>query len=295
MTNQPAPPPSLLALPGEEAETLITTSRQWPAKRQDILRRVEPLLQETPRTLSPLDPRVLAQEDRGDHVEQQVRYGVEIHETCTATLLLPKPLAHRQPAVLCCPFNGESSTSALGKELAKRHFVVLMPHERKLSAGKTLWDHQRGLDFLCHLDAVDSDRLAAIGQGYGGANAILLTAFDHRIKAGAAACAYEPLAVAEPGAWAGFLAVGEPPVCEWAEVLGLIAPRAFHYTYAVEDEVFPHGEAVRDDMIELGRLYDLLGCRDKFSTFEIPAGHGYPTAARREAYSLFRRVLQDRR
>lgn len=295
MTNSSSQPPPLLALPGEQGETLITTSRQWPAKRQDILRRVEPLVQDAPRALAPLEPQVLAQEDKGDFIEQQVRYGVEIHETCTATLLLPKPLAHRQPAVLCCPYDGESTAATLGKELVKRRFVVLSPHERKLSAGKALWDHQRGLDFLCHLDAVDSDRLAVIGQGYGGANAILLAAFDHRIKAGAAACAYEPLAVAEPGAWAGFLEVGEPPVFEWAEVLGLIAPRAFHYTYALQDEALPHGEAVRDDMIELGRLYDLLGCRDKFSTFEAPEGHGYPTAARREAYAVLKRVLQDRR
>jgi len=294
MKPTPTPPP-LLVLPGAQGDTLITTSRQWPAKRQDILRRVEPLVQDAVRTLPPLEPQVLAQEDRGDFVEQQVRYGVGIHESCTATLLLPKPLAHRQPAVLCCPYDGAGTSATLGKELVKRRFVALLPHERKLSAGKALWDHQRGLDFLCHLDAVDSDRLAAIGQGQGGANAIILAAFDHRIKASAAACAYEPLAAAESASSSGVLEVGTPPVLDWVELLALIAPRAFHYTYALQDEQCPHGEAVREDMIELGRLYDLLGCRDKFSSFESPDGHGYPTAARREAYGLFKRVLQDRR
>jgi len=291
---QPSPPP-LLTLRQDSGDTLVSTSRQWPAKRQDILRRVEPLLQDAPRVIPPLDPQVLAQEDRGDFVEQQVRYGVAVRETCTATLLLPKPLSHRQPAVLCCPFDGANSGAVLGKELVKRRFVVLLPHERRLTAGQALWDHQRGLDFLCHLDAVDSDRLATIGQGHGGANAILLAAFDHRIKASAAACAYEPFHVSSVEAWAGFLEPGDPPACEWVEILGLIAPRAFHYALAVQDETFPHAEAVRDDMIELGRLYDLLGCRDKFSTFESAEGHGYPIAARREAYALLKRVLQERR
>jgi hypothetical protein len=288
-------PPPLLALPGAQGDTLIMTSRQWPAKRQEILRRVEPLLADVSRTVPPLEPQVLAQDDRGDFIEQQVRYGAEIHETCTATLLLPKPLSHRQPAVLCCPYDGANTSATLTKELVKRRFVVLAPHERKLPAGKALWDHQRGLDFLCHLDAVDSDRLATIGQGRGGANAIILSAFDHRIKAGAAACAYAPTAVAAPEVWSGFLEAGEPPVCDWIEILALTAPRAFHYTYALQDETLPHSEAVRNDMIELGRLYDLLGCRDKFSTFESPDGHGYPTAARREAYGVLKRVLQDRR
>ncbi len=295
MTNQPSPPPPLLTLRQEEGDTLIATSRQWPAKRRDILRRVEALLQDAPRTIPPLDPQLLAQEDQGDFLEQQVRYGVEIHETCTATLLLPKPVAHRQPAVLCCPYDGASTTTTMARELVKRRFVVLSPHERRAPAGRALWDHQRGLDFLCHLDAVDSDRLAAIGQGHGGANAILLAAFDHRIKASAAACAYAPFGVGGAEPWQGFLAPGEPPVCEWVEIIGLIAPRAFHYTWALQDEVFPHSEAVADDMIELGRLYDLLGCRDKFSVFESPEGHGYPIAARREAYGLFKRILQDRR
>jgi dienelactone hydrolase len=292
MSSHPLP---LLTFRDQHGDSLISTSRQWPPKRQDILRRLEALVADRERMIPPLDPQVLLQDDQGDYLEQQVQYGVELGETCGGTLLLPKPLSHRQPAVLCCPYDGPTTAATVARELAKRGFVVLTPHERKHPLAKALWDHQRGLDLLCHLDAVDSDRLAAIGQGRGGLNALLLAAYDHRVKAIAAACAYEPREPGRMELWEGHLGTGQPPVFAWVEVLALIAPRAFHYTYASHDEALPAAGGVEDDMIELGRLYDLLGCRDKFSTFVSPEGHGYPTAARREAYAVLKRVLKDRR
>jgi dienelactone hydrolase len=324
-------PPPLLTLREAGGEVRITTSRRWPAKRADILRRFEPLLGEMPPTVPPLHPQVLSQEDQGDYLLQQVQYPVEPGEHCPAWLLLPKPVAHRQPAILCC--HGDvpqgkdepagikgDRTLALARDLVKRGFVALAPDclgHGERSAGvpdrpglgaKILWDHQRGLDFLCHLDAVDSDRLGAIGHGFGGMNAVMLGTFDHRIKVLAASGAYEPFAVdTDPRRWCrpgphsylpaltAFLDRGQPPPFEWIELWALVAPRAFHYTYAREDEDLPHAAAVQEDMIDLGRVYDLLGCRGKFGTFEAPDGRGYPTPARREAYAVMKQTLQDGR
>lgn len=292
MSSDQAIPP-LLTLRDARGETLVSTSRQWPAKRRDILRRVAPAF-EYSAPVPPLDPQAPLQVEREGFVEQRVGYHAEIGRLQQGTLYLPLPLAHRQPAVLCCVGDGNTAAT-IGKELAKRKFVALLPDQGGgEGAAKTLWSHQRALDFLCHLDAVDSDRLAAIGQGLGGANALILTAFDHRIKAVAAACAYEPFVVGG-GRLNGPLQLPPSPPFEWVELLGLIAPRAFHYTHALKDEHLPHVEAVREDLVELGRLYDLLGCREKFSIFESPDGHGYPTAARREAYAVFKRVLQEGR
>jgi dienelactone hydrolase len=329
MTPSTTPPP-LLTLRQDDGETLITTSRRWPVKRADILARFEPILGPLPHNIPFLQPQVLAQDDQDGYVQQKVQYPVETGEQCSAWLLLPKPLAHRQPAILCChdavaqgkdePAGVKGDrTLALGRDLVKRGFVALCPdsvgHGERAeyrgpgsACGKMLWDHQRGLDFLCHLDAVDSDRLGAIGHGFGGMNAVLLGAFDHRVKVLAASGAYEPFAVdADPRRWcrpgpraylpalADYFDRGQPPPFEWLELLALVAPRAFHYTYALKDEVFPHAAAVQDDMIDLGRLYDLLGCRDKLTVIETPDGRAYPTAARREAYGVMKQTLQDGR
>lgn len=294
MTNHTAPP-ALLTLRTADGDSLIATSRQWPAKRRDILRRLQSLVQDGPAGIPPLNPQPLVQVERDRFVEQRVGYAVQVGEIRNATLLLPWPLEHRQPAVVCCAGEG-NAPATIARKLAKRGYVVLIPDERpEATAAETLWEYQRALDFLCHLDAVDSDRLAAMGQGPGGLTAILLAAFDHRIKALAAACAYQPVAAAGRPGWlqAFEQQISEP--FEWVEVLALVAPRAFHYTYAMQDETLPAGEAVREDMIELGRLYDLLGTRDKFSFHEHPGEHGYPVAAQREALAMFKRILQDRK
>lgn len=256
------------------------------------MKRVEQALGPQPWDVPPLEPQLLAQVERDRYIEERVSYPVEAGHIREATLFLPQPLAYRRPAVLCCP--GEDNMAyVLARELVAQGFVALVPDEPKeIGRARRLWEHQRGLDFLCHLDAVDSDQLATIGLGTGGLSAILLAAFEHRIKACAAACAYEPFYVAENPAQNSErygVAAGQ---FEWLEVLALIAPRAFHYTFAQKDELFPHAEAVREDMIELGRLYDLLGCREKFSFYESPNGHGYPPAARREAVALFKSVFQ---
>ncbi|MEN6302839.1 MAG: dienelactone hydrolase family protein [Armatimonadia bacterium] len=330
--------PDLLALRSAAEDSAILTSRQWPAKRRDIIRRLEPLLGEMPAEAPPLRPQVLGQTDEPKYLLQKVEYRVEAGETCRAWLLMPRPLAHRQPAIVCCHQRVERGKDelagvqghrqlALAKELAGRGFVCLAPdcltagervypgrgafeatpyyeqHPSSSLMGKMLWDHQRALDFLCMLDAVDSDRLGVIGHGLGGQNAIMLAAFDHRVKVAGASCAYAPFAADEkPERWGdylpglkGYFERGEHPPFLWVEALALLAPRAFHYTYALEDSVYPAGRAVAEDMLKLGRLYDLLGCRQKFIYHEHPGDHEYPKAAREEAYRLFKAVLQDGR
>lgn len=335
--------PDLLALREEGHDVSIVTSRQWPAKRRDILARFEAILGQPPPSAPPLQPEVLSAEDMGAYLLQKVSYQVEPGEFCRAWLLLPKPLSHRQPAVLCChqtvpqgkdePAGISGSRGlALAKELVGRGYVCLAPdtitsgervypgrepfdtapfHERRpqwSALGKMLWDHQRALDFLALLDAVDSDRLAVIGHSLGGENAIVLGAFDHRVKVIAASCAYTPFSVdPAPERWCrDHWFVYLPRLCEtirqrqhppfmWSEVLALLAPRAFHYSYALQDEIFPNSEAVETDMLKLGRLYDLLGCRAKFAYHQDSGEHRYPRPAREAAYRMLKATLIEGR
>lgn len=335
--------PDLLAWREEGQDVAILTSRQWPAKRRDILARLEKLMGQPPEAAPPLQPEVLSQEDMGGYLLQKVSYQVEPGEFCPAWLLLPKPLAHRQPAVLCChqtvpqgkdePAGVSGSRGmAVAKELVGRGYVCLAPdtiaagertyqghepfdtapfyerHPQWSALGKMLWDHQRALDFLALLDAVDSDRLAVIGHSLGGHNAILLGAFDHRVKMTAASCAYTPFSVdPTPERWCGeerfvylpalceTIGNGQHPPFTWLEVLALLAPRAFHYSYALEDELFPNSEAVEGDMLKLGRLYDLLGCRQKFAYHQDAGAHRYPRPAREAAYRMVKATLVEGR
>lgn len=335
--------PDLLSHREHGQDSAILTSRQWPAKRRDILARLQSVMGESPETLVPLEPEVLGQEDMGGYILQKVRYQVGPGERCPAWLLLPKPLSHRQPAVLCChqtvPQGKDEPAGisgargmALARELVGRGYVCLAPdsiaagertcggcepfdtaqfserHPSWSALGKMLWDHQRGLDFLCMLDAVDSDRLAAIGHGLGGGNAIILGAFDHRVKVTAASCAYSPFpSQATPDQWCTqswlnylprlreSLEEGQRLPFAGVEVLALLAPRAFHYSYAVEDECFTGSDKISGDMTKLGRLYDLLGCRQKFAYHEDPGPHRYPRPAREAAYRLLKATLVEGR
>ena len=323
----------LLSIREHGRETAILTSRQWPAKRRDILARLQSVMGEPPASVVPLEPEVLSQEDMGGYLLQKVRYQVDSGDLCPAWLLLPKPLSHRQPAVICCHqavpqgkdepagVSGERGL-ALAKELVGRGYVCLAPdttaagervcagcepfdtsqfherHPRWSALGKMLWDHQRGLDFLCMLDAVDSDRLAVIGHGLGGGNAVILGAFDHRVKITAASCAYSPSeAPAVPQArchqsWSNYLPTlrGHHSAIAPVEVLALLAPRAFHYSYALEDKAVTDSAAIGSDLTRLGRLYDLLGCRQKFGYHQDPGPRRYARPAREAAYRMLKAI-----
>ena len=332
--------PDLLSIREQGQDGAILTSRQWPAKRRDILARLHSAMGQPPETVVPLAPEVLSQEDMGAYILQKVRYQVEPGERCPAWLLLPKPLSHRQPAVLCChqmvPQGKDEPAGisgcrglALARELVGRGYVCLAPdaltagervcpegepfdlrqfHERHpnwSALGKMLWDHQRGLDFLCMLDAVDSDRLAVIGHSLGGGNAIILGAFDHRIKITAASCAYSPSETQAQRcrqSWFNYLPARRESLTEreslpfaGVELLALLAPRPFHYSYALEDQCFAGSDAVSVDMTKLGRLYDLLGCRQKFAYHQDPGPHRYPRPAREAAYRLFKAAMIEGR
>jgi len=171
--------------------------------------------------------------------------------------------------------------------------------------GKMLWDHQRALDLLDSLDHVDPDRVGVIGHSLGGENAMMLGAFDHRIKVTVANCAYVPFAAdPEPSRWCrdswfvylpqlrSGISQGLHPPFFWIEVLGLIAPRALYYAYALQDSIFPNSASLAEDMRQLGRLYDFLGSRARLGYHEDPGEHDFTNAAREGAYRLIRSVLK---
>lgn len=341
--------PGLLQRRTPQGDLTLTTSRQWPPRRRDIFTRLQALLGPLPTRIPVLDSTRQTVREFSDYELRAVSYQVEGNERCPAWLLVPRPLRHRQPAVLCCHGRGAEGKDALvgaaaadgaggtggelalAVELVQRGYVCLVPdslaagqrvapgetpldftsyYEQHPGAsvwGKMMWDHQRGLDYLCSLDEVDSDRLAACGAGLGGLAAITIGAFDHRVKMMAAAQAYLPFAAdpefkqwgeADPAGYLPALTAlresRQHPPLWWVEVLALLAPRAFHYSFAQGGNEAAGNEEVASDMVQLGRLYDLLGSRSKFVYHESKGAKTYPPAARKAAWRLLDSTLMKR-
>jgi dienelactone hydrolase len=219
-------------------------------------------------------------------------------------------------------------TRHFAHELAQRGFVCLVPdcitageriyegygpyetepfgklHPEWSAMGKMLWDHQAALDYLQTLEFVDAERLGCIGHSLGGYNAFTLAAFDERMRMTVSSCAYVPFAAdPEPKRWcrdswfvhfepmrAG-LDAGEHPDFLWLEVLATLAPRGLFYNLGTQDAIFPGAVAVKDDLEELERLYDLLGASEMFDSYVFDGGHDFPDEARQKAYQMAERCL----
>ncbi|MHA6482402.1 alpha/beta hydrolase [Paenibacillus sp. strain BS8-2] len=210
-----------------------------------------------------------------------------------------------------------------GWELVQRGYVVLAPDA--LTAGERVYpdrpafhsgpfyelypewstvaknalDHMQGIDVLCSLDEVDSEAIGAIGHSFGGYNAYFLAGLDNRIKAFVSSCGFSPFTGdPSPDHW-GYrsypythipkvsedLALDLIPF-EFHEIVALCAPTpSFHYA-GQQDHIFPHWKSVAEGMLELAKLYRLLGKEDRFRSYIGTGGHDFPVEMRELAYSF---------
>lgn len=185
------------------------------------------LLGETPTKLD-LNPQVVEEVDCSSFVRRKISYSVELGETVSAYLSIPKDGAGPFPAVYCFHQHGGnrllgksevvglagSPDQAYAKELAERGYVTLAPdavcfeeradaedpvyyhlhqlHTRLVKGqtllGKVLFDMSMGIDFLQSLQEVDSSRIGFIGHSYGGRTALFAPVYDRRIKAAVCNC-----------------------------------------------------------------------------------------------------------
>lgn len=212
-------------------------------------------------------------------------------------------------------------------ELAERGYVVLAPDvitagERKLeghdyyhtapfderhpewsAVGKMLADHSQGVDLLCSLPFVDERRIGAVGHSLGGYNAYFLAGMDRRIAAVVSSCGLCTFyGDADPNRWGrrpwfshlpritGELERGEVPF-DFHEIAALAAPTPFFCWIAQQDRYFPHWREIGEAAEELHRLYEFLGCADRFSMLIGNADHDFPGEIRALAYAFLDRWL----
>jgi hypothetical protein len=180
-------------------------------------------------------------------------------------------------------------------------------HPQWSVVGKTIWEGQRGLDFLCSLDYVDPARLGAIGHSLGGHGAVFLSAIDERVRCTVCSCgitlwerddrrmdwARDSWYVYFPSLRPIFLQ-GLPPPCDFHHILAMIAPRSCLNITALNDpENFCRAatESVAKVGIKVSQVYDLLDAGARFANYLHSSGHAFPPEVSALAYAWLERWL----
>lgn len=190
---------------------------EWPKARGSIETVVRGVLGHLPRERNELQLKTLDEDSFGGVVRKRVNYFVDDWTRVSAWLFEPES-RDELPAVLCCHRRVDCGkdepagilgdpSRALALHLAELGYVAIAPdsicagervtpghepydstvfykdHPKMSALGKMLHDHMHALDVLCELRRVDRERLGVVGEGLGGANALMLAAFDERVQA----------------------------------------------------------------------------------------------------------------
>lgn len=324
----------------------VGDSSSWNDKRQSIIRRSEIMLGKAPKLNGgTIKPEILSDVQRNGYNELKVQFPSGTGDTIKGYLLVPDDVspALPRPAILALHSTGPGASQTVGltpkenrcygMELAQRGYVVLAidvvsAGERiydgygsyytdefykefpEWSAmGKNIFDHQRGLDYLCSLDFVDSDRLGCIGHSLGGYNSFFLQAFDPRIKAAVSSCGFAPMGQTNSpyqiarDFWyvhfnpvcRDFIRTGIIP-CDMHEIMALCAPRPFFNYSAKQDAVYnlyspqegngfiQWWQTVDEALNQVSRVYQIMGAENNFVRVAKDGGHDFPPDVREAAY-----------
>jgi dienelactone hydrolase len=299
------------------------TPEDWPRERKLIENRWLDFLGRFPETRPPLNPAVIAVEEKEKFVRQKITYEVEPGIPVEAYLLTPKGKKQSLPAMVVLhstvdytirqPAGLEGpEDKQIGVHLAERGYVAICPrnfiwdygglkwmdavakvkrdHPDWKGMAKMIWDGMRAVDYLCSLDCVDKSRIGCIGHSLGGKEALFLAAFDPRIKVTVSS---EGGIGQEFSNWDAEWYLG-PDIrkpdfpLKNNQVLALIAPRPFLLlggNSADGDRSWPY-------ILSVKPIYAVLGAGDAIAFFNHGQGHAYPPEAQKRAYEWIDRWLK---
>jgi len=317
--------------------TKTTKLSEWPKARQTIEAAVQDVLGTMPSKHVDVQMKTMDEMEYPGYVRRRVNFFVEDWDRIPAWLFVPEG-KEEAPAILCCHDANEAAKDemaglegdhrhAFAQHFAELGYVTLAidcitagdrvssrlkpydtaafykDHPKRSVMGKMLWDHIQALDLLCELKRVDSARLGVIGHGLGGANALLLAAFDDRVRACVASCAFTRFADdTDPGRWArseGFVKLpalrnaikkGEYPF-DWEHILALAAPNPVLLFTAVDDPELPKTESCQTAVDLASRVYKLLGAANALENHPHEDGRCVSTITLQEAGEWFERWL----
>lgn len=152
--------------------------------------------------------------------------------------------------------------------------------------GKYVSDLSRGVDLLESLEYVDAGRIGAIGHSLGGQEALWLTWFDPRIRAGVSSCGFSQLrSIVRDGInhnlamyTSGFLKEGDI-----ADLVCGIAPRPFMFTNGTADRIFPL-DGVKEIAEAAQGAYASAGVPGNVRSVIFEGPHSFPDEIRQSAY-----------
>lgn len=327
----------------DDERGVAESAERWARRREDIGRRVFSTIGRPPFARATRGLDVLREETGDGYVRKKVTYLVGDGERVTAYLLVPDSLQAPAPAILALHQTvgtGKNEVVGLdgcrdfayGHELAQRGFVVLAPdhltageriypgresfdsapfyekHPEWSMVGKNLEDSRAAIDVLTALDDVDAARIGAIGHSHGGHNAMLVAAFDDRVKVAVSNCGFSVFSEEEDCLeWSleeGYIYIpalrkaildGQAPPFDLHEVAALIAPRPWLNISSYEDRAYGNQEFLAEVGRQLYRVYSLLGAPQSFSYYMHGSNHSFPASARALAYAWLDRWLRGDR
>ncbi|MBP8130045.1 MAG: dienelactone hydrolase family protein [Candidatus Hydrogenedentes bacterium] len=279
----------------------------WPKMRAEIEASLLAVLGELPKERVELQAKTVDELEHAGYVRKRVNYFVDGWERISAWLFVPEG-KDEAPAILCCHqetpagkdeaagFEGDSRL-AFAQHYAELGYVTLAPDcltagERRLHsakpfdtkqyyknnsrlsfAGRMLLDHAYAIDLLEEQKRVDSARIGVIGHGLGAFNALLLAAFDDRVRACVASCGFTRLSTdKDPDRWTRgegmclmpelkkSLDAGQAPF-DWEHILALAAPSPTLVITSTADTPLSNPKSCEKAVTLAGRVYKLLGAR----------------------------------
>lgn len=316
------------------------STEQWSRNREVIRRVIRRSIGAPPGSPPPPDLKIIDTEPLEKYERRLVEYAVAPGERVRAYLCVPNGAPRPIPGILVLhqtsPEGKRESVGLAGDgslafaaDLAERGYIAFSPdsitageridkygpfdtrgyylaHPGLSAMGKMLYDAGRALDLLAAAEGVDPARLGAIGHSLGGEEALLLAAFDERVKAVVASCGYATFkAEKDRLRWARdhwfsymprlrpVLLAGRLPDWDWDDVLRLIAPRGLYQHTTRSDQIFPQSISAYEAGEAARAAWQLYGAPpDRFVNDLRPGAHVIGPEAKAAMYEWLDRQLR---
>jgi len=314
--------------------------QEWEKRRSLIQRVIRRTIGEARIADVPFEMKVLEVEALPEYERRLIEYTVAPNERVRAYLCVPNGTAPPRPGILVLHQTIEagkresvglegSASLAFGADLAARGYVTLSPdsicageridsfgkfdtrgyylaHPDLSAMGRMLFDARRALNLLASREEVDRTRLGVIGHSLGAEGALMLAAFNERVKATVASCGYATFAADEKrmcwarDSWFSYMPklrplflAGRLPHWDWDEVVRLVAPRALYQHTTRGDNIFLKSMSAYEAGEQARAIWELYGRSDALANVLKDGQHGIADATRVEMYEWLDRQLKE--